>query len=749
MSTIRDVAREAGVSVGTVSNYLNASKPVGKKTSARIKAAVDRLGYVQNLAARNLRAGTYPEIGVLLPNLNDSCCVQIWQGLARAFQNAGYDLNIAFSYDIPELESGALRSFLHKNVCGLVLMPAQPQNSEFLRRRFLEAGKPLVLLERAVPGLQTGFVRFESERAVRAVTELLIKSGRSRPFLFCGPEGYSCEDACVRAFAGALRDAGRPCAPEQVVRAELNREDAFRKLANLLRTNRPDAVVTTTESAAAGVTEGLRLLGVAADEIPVCTLGEEHWNRQTHSFAAFSAERPAIRMGAAAAELLLGQLKSPGSVPAPVVLPCRIPSAPALPAPPPRRPAPPADTLRILMVDTPFVRSFRSLLPNFEARTGIRAELTLLPHRNLLGRIEENFRAGGESPFDVCLMDIPWLPALAANGVLAELGSLFKTLDESVFFPGCLDAYSRFRGGYYGLPFLYAPQIFYYRKDLFESPALRAAYERFSGLPLRPPLALEEYALLARFFTDKTGAVPYGAGISAAYDECLAPEVYFRLRACGGALFDRRGRAVFDSPAARRACSLLLGMLPCVKPDYLKATDVSIVDDFLAGETAMVITYPPFLADQADLRKSSLTGSIGCALIPGRAPLLGGWSFGISSRTKKRAQADAFLRWSCDEQIVSCYMLLGGHSAVLSAYTNDELVNLYPWLPLYRSAYELTRPTRLPDLPDGRIVSSDRADAAVCRQVYRMLLGKASVEEGVVAAQAELEALLAEARSGF
>ena len=135
MATIRDVAREAGVSVGTVSNYLNAFKPVSRETAARIKAAVDRLGYAQNLAARSLRAGSYPEIGVLLPSLNDSCYVQIYQGLERAFQGSGYFLNVAFSYDIPELEQSALQDLLRRNVCGLILVPAQPGDAAFFRRR--------------------------------------------------------------------------------------------------------------------------------------------------------------------------------------------------------------------------------------------------------------------------------------------------------------------------------------------------------------------------------------------------------------------------------------------------------------------------------------------------------------------------------------------------------------------------------------------------------------------------------------
>ena len=74
---------------------------------------------------------------------------------------------------------------------------------------------------------------------------------------------------------------------------------------------------------------------------------------------------------------------------------------------------------------------------------------------------------------------------------------------------------------------------------------------------------------------------------------------------------------------------------------------MSIVDDFLRGDTAMLITYPAFLTNSTDLRRSST--SIGCSLVPGRRPLLGGWSFGVSRQSAQREQALAFLRWTCDE----------------------------------------------------------------------------------------------------
>ena len=103
MATIRDVAQKAGVSVATVSNYLNASKPVSRAVSERIKQAVEELHYTPSTAAKNLRGQKNHEIGILLPNLDDPYYVQIFQGIEKAFSNSDYFLNIAFSDDAPEL----------------------------------------------------------------------------------------------------------------------------------------------------------------------------------------------------------------------------------------------------------------------------------------------------------------------------------------------------------------------------------------------------------------------------------------------------------------------------------------------------------------------------------------------------------------------------------------------------------------------------------------------------------------------
>ena len=121
MATIRDVAQLAEVSIATVSNYLNHTKPVKKTTAKKIQQAIDTLKYSQNLSARSLKSNTYLDVGVILPNFDDSYYVQIFQGIENAFQNSGYFTNLAFSYDIPDFEQNILKGFLQKQICGRIL----------------------------------------------------------------------------------------------------------------------------------------------------------------------------------------------------------------------------------------------------------------------------------------------------------------------------------------------------------------------------------------------------------------------------------------------------------------------------------------------------------------------------------------------------------------------------------------------------------------------------------------------------
>ena len=734
MPTIKDVAKTAKVSIATVSNYLNGTKPVSRETAARIQQAVEQLGYTANLSAKSLRANRYTEVGVILPNLNDPYYVQIYQGIEHAFAGTPYFVNAVLSYDIPELERSMAENLLKKQVCGLILVSCIPEDAAFYDERFVQRQKAVVMIDRRIKDLQADFITFDYAGVMEQLTGELLHLGKKQLVLMAGSKRFTGEADCIRGFQAAFEKEALP--QGTVLHTELSREGAFRTTMSLLRTRTPEVVIATSEAAAGGIMEALSFSGFDDGSVPVVTLGEEHWNKFTHSFANFSTARPAIAMGQQAGQMLLARIETP-SQPQQVVLQdssinhmklfSRI-SAPET--------AEKTKPLKLLLLQAPAVDAFLDLLKNFTHKTKIETQVTTLPHHKLSKELLQG------SGYDIIMYDIPWLPMLASRGILREITDWLKTVDTQIFFPGCLQHYSFFRKKAYGVPFVYAPQIFFYRKDLFEQPLLREQFRRLYGTQLRPPNTWKEYNAMGEFFTKHTDAIAYGMSVAAAYPQCLAPELYTRMRAYGGSIFSKDGKVTLESSQTLRAYENLKQAICAAKPDYLQATDVSIIGDFLCGETAMLIGYPAYMTDVADLRKSSMIGSIGYSQIPGRAPLLGGWGMGLSSGCTNEDGALKFLRWMCDEQTGNYFALLGGQTTMTGSYTNDELVKLYPWLPMYYSAYETAGLPLLPELPGGRLLSAEAVDEVVCRWLYQGICQDMPMAEVIAATRLELEKMV-------
>jgi DNA-binding LacI/PurR family transcriptional regulator len=125
MSTIKDVAKHAGVSVGTVSNYMTGVRSVSPELARQIKAAIHELDYKPNSYAKNLRTSNNLEIGVILPNTYDQYYSFLLAGLERELKQSGYYVNLALSDDVPEEEIAILDGFMRKDICGLIVVSCQ------------------------------------------------------------------------------------------------------------------------------------------------------------------------------------------------------------------------------------------------------------------------------------------------------------------------------------------------------------------------------------------------------------------------------------------------------------------------------------------------------------------------------------------------------------------------------------------------------------------------------------------------
>lgn len=148
MVTLKDVAREAGVSIATVSCALSGKKSVRPETYTRIMDAIEKLKYIPNYSARNLKQTSSKVISVLLPNIRSRFYSGLFDGISSYLQAHGYSINVAFSNESSDIECDKINEFITQNSAGLILVTSQPQNTAFFQNHIINYQIPTVFIDR-------------------------------------------------------------------------------------------------------------------------------------------------------------------------------------------------------------------------------------------------------------------------------------------------------------------------------------------------------------------------------------------------------------------------------------------------------------------------------------------------------------------------------------------------------------------------------------------------------------------------
>jgi LacI family transcriptional regulator len=178
-STVADVAREAGVSKAQAARALGAYGAVSDAVRSRVLAAAERLNYRPNQLARTLNTGRSQSIGVVLGDIENPYFSLATRGIADAVEPLGYHLVLANTSERVELERSAVELLLDKRVDGLIVAPASPTDIRHLRE-IVDARRPLVLLDRAVPELAVDVARVDVTAAARGAADHLLDLGHRR-----------------------------------------------------------------------------------------------------------------------------------------------------------------------------------------------------------------------------------------------------------------------------------------------------------------------------------------------------------------------------------------------------------------------------------------------------------------------------------------------------------------------------------------------------------------------------------------
>lgn len=305
----KDVAALAGVSIGTVSNVLNAPHKVAEATRLRVNEAIRELGWERNENARQLRAGRSNTIGMLVPNLYNPHFAELFHGAEEFLYERGYIVNVSNANELPEREELILDQFRRQRVGGVMMAPVGAAMAS--AANLMERQIPVVLLDEANNSEFSG-VGSDNFTGGLLAGHHLIDQGHHR-IAFVG--------ACERLVQ--VRDRLRGCqvavqahpgASLRVIStAQMDPEAGRRAAEEILKLDlpfRPTAVFCASDLVAMGFLQGMTAAGLRVPE-QMAIIGYDDIDFAASAAVPLSSIRqPTHQMGREAASLLLGAMNA-------------------------------------------------------------------------------------------------------------------------------------------------------------------------------------------------------------------------------------------------------------------------------------------------------------------------------------------------------------------------------------------------------------------------------------------------------
>ena len=310
MVTIKDVAREAGVSLGTASQALRDSPAVRDATRRRVRAVATLLRYQPSALARGLVTRRTHSVGLLISDITNPFFIRAVRAVEDAAQENGYNVILCNTDEDPAKETQYLRVLMEKRVDGIILATTAgslPAVRDVRWRRI-----PLVLFDRELPQVAADTVKVDSVRGGRLATEHLLQLGHRRIAIIHGPVVRSTGAERLEGYLLAMRTAG--LRPDPALIREGNfKQDSGRDLARQLLdlAPPPTALFCTNNLMTVGALQTLGERGIRIpQDLSLVGYDDMEWWTLTHP-PLTTVGQPVYELGREAMRLLLAQIAGP------------------------------------------------------------------------------------------------------------------------------------------------------------------------------------------------------------------------------------------------------------------------------------------------------------------------------------------------------------------------------------------------------------------------------------------------------
>ena len=271
--SVRDIARQAGVSTSTVSHVLNKTRYVSPEITERLNHIIEETGYRQNMLARAMRRGTTNTIGIIIPKIDPGyfygLALRQIEGLTR---ENGYRLLIRTSGDDPAQEQESIRQLLEWKVDGIILVPS---NNDY---DYSQIPCPVVLMDRE-PHIKTvsGFYVDNYEITCRAM-QLLIGAGHGHIAFMGAVPRFAPTVNRVKGYRDMLRAAGIPLREAYIRCGPTTQEEGTRVMRTLLEETDVTAALIASSPLTVGAMNYINAHGIPVPErMAIVSFGNYEW----------------------------------------------------------------------------------------------------------------------------------------------------------------------------------------------------------------------------------------------------------------------------------------------------------------------------------------------------------------------------------------------------------------------------------------------------------------------------------------
>lgn len=305
---IHSIAREAEVSIATVSRVINRHASVSPEVRLRVQETIARLAYRPNIIARSLRTQQSGSVGVVIPNISNAHFSDAVRAIQDEAEQGGCTTLVVNTDGQAEREAAALRTLLERRVDGIVLVSASGAATAALADA-LRAGTPVVAMDRRIEDATIDQVVIDTRMGTREAVRHLAGQGRRRIAFIAGPPHLWTAKEKRAGYREGLKQAGLAYDAALVFPGDYGFASGERQAAELLRLRpRPDAVVAANNLTALGA---MRTLLRARLEIPrdlaFFGIDDTDWT-DTIKPSVSVVSQPAAAMGREAARLLLRRI---------------------------------------------------------------------------------------------------------------------------------------------------------------------------------------------------------------------------------------------------------------------------------------------------------------------------------------------------------------------------------------------------------------------------------------------------------